>query len=36
MTRLLIEQLEEMALRWPPGTFDVEEQRARLSGLCSS
>ena len=36
MTRLLIEQLEEMALRWPPGTFDVEEQRARLAGLCSS
>jgi PPK2 family polyphosphate:nucleotide phosphotransferase len=30
MTRLLIEQLEEMDLRWPPATFDVEEMRARL------
>jgi len=30
ITKLLIEQLEEMALRWPPASFDVEEQRARL------
>jgi PPK2 family polyphosphate:nucleotide phosphotransferase len=31
ITRLLIEQLEEMDLRWPPATFDVGEQRARLA-----
>jgi PPK2 family polyphosphate:nucleotide phosphotransferase len=32
MTRLLVEQLEAMDLRWPPATFDVEEMRARLLG----
>jgi PPK2 family polyphosphate:nucleotide phosphotransferase len=32
ITRLLIEELEEMALRWPPAQFDVEQQRARLLG----
>ncbi len=36
MTRLLVEQFEEMDLRWPPGTFDVNEQRARLAELCKS
>jgi PPK2 family polyphosphate:nucleotide phosphotransferase len=30
VTRLLIEQLEEMALRWPDPPYDVDEQRARL------
>ena len=30
ITNLLIEQLEEMALRWPEPPFDVDEQRARL------
>jgi PPK2 family polyphosphate:nucleotide phosphotransferase len=30
ITKLLIEELEEMALRWPPASFDVDEQRARL------
>jgi PPK2 family polyphosphate:nucleotide phosphotransferase len=30
ITNLLIEQLEEMALRWPEPPFDLEEQRARL------
>jgi PPK2 family polyphosphate:nucleotide phosphotransferase len=33
VTRLLIEHLEAMDLRWPPGTFDVEEQRARLKAI---
>ena len=33
ITRLLIEQLEEMALRWPDPPFDVEEQRARLRAI---
>jgi PPK2 family polyphosphate:nucleotide phosphotransferase len=33
ITRLLIEQLEEMALRWPEPPFDVEEQRARLLAI---
>jgi PPK2 family polyphosphate:nucleotide phosphotransferase len=35
ITRLLIEQLEEMHLRWPPGDFDVDEQRRRLEELTS-
>jgi PPK2 family polyphosphate:nucleotide phosphotransferase len=34
ITSLLIEQLEEMDLRWPPATFDVAEQRARLETVC--
>ena len=34
ITRLLIEQLEDMDLRWPPATFDVAEQRARLESAC--
>jgi PPK2 family polyphosphate:nucleotide phosphotransferase len=33
ITRLLIEQLESMDLRWPPADFDVEEQRARVRAL---
>jgi PPK2 family polyphosphate:nucleotide phosphotransferase len=36
LTRLLIEQLEAMDLGWPSATFDVDEQRARLSSLCQS
>ena len=31
VTLLMIEQLEEMALRWPEPTYDVDEQRARLA-----
>ena len=34
ITMLLIEQLEEMDLRWPPATFDVAEERARLESRC--
>jgi PPK2 family polyphosphate:nucleotide phosphotransferase len=30
VSRLLIERLEELGLGWPAGTFDVEEERARL------
>ena len=30
ITKLLIEELEEMVLRWPPPSFDVDKQRARL------
>jgi PPK2 family polyphosphate:nucleotide phosphotransferase len=30
ITRVLIEHLAAMDLRWPEATFDVEEQRARL------
>jgi PPK2 family polyphosphate:nucleotide phosphotransferase len=30
ISRLLIERLEELGLRWPPATFDVEEQKALL------
>jgi PPK2 family polyphosphate:nucleotide phosphotransferase len=33
VTRLLIEQLEALKLGWPPGTFDVAEQRARVDAL---
>jgi PPK2 family polyphosphate:nucleotide phosphotransferase len=33
VTRLLIEQLEEMALRWPNPRYDVEEQRTRLIAM---
>jgi hypothetical protein len=29
----MIEQLEEMALRWPEPTYDVSEQRARLLAM---
>jgi PPK2 family polyphosphate:nucleotide phosphotransferase len=31
VTLLLIEQLEEMDLRWPAPAYDVDEQRARLA-----
>jgi polyphosphate kinase 2 (PPK2 family) len=34
ITSLLVEQLEEIDLRWPPATFDVAEQRARLEAAC--
>jgi polyphosphate kinase 2 (PPK2 family) len=34
ITRLLIEQIEQMNLGWPPGTFDVAAQRARLESHC--
>ena len=30
IANLLIEELEAMAVEWPPATFDVEEQRRRL------
>jgi PPK2 family polyphosphate:nucleotide phosphotransferase len=30
VTRLLIEELEQLKLDWPRATFDVEEQRARV------
>ncbi len=33
VTRLLIEQLEEMALSWPAPHYDVEEQRTRLLAM---
>jgi len=33
VTRLLIEQLEEMGLRWPEPEYDVEEQRTRLQSM---
>jgi PPK2 family polyphosphate:nucleotide phosphotransferase len=32
ITRLMIERLEELGLDWPPAGFDVEEQKALLSG----
>jgi PPK2 family polyphosphate:nucleotide phosphotransferase len=32
ISRLLIERLEELGLGWPAATFDVEQQRALLSG----
>jgi PPK2 family polyphosphate:nucleotide phosphotransferase len=35
ITRLLIEQLEDMQLRWPPGDFDVDRQRRYLETLTS-
>jgi PPK2 family polyphosphate:nucleotide phosphotransferase len=34
MTNLLIEQFEEMDLRWPVATFDVKEEQARISAAC--
>jgi PPK2 family polyphosphate:nucleotide phosphotransferase len=34
MSRLLIDQLETMKLRWPSASFDVDAQLARLSRLC--
>jgi PPK2 family polyphosphate:nucleotide phosphotransferase len=33
VTNLLIEQLETMALRWPPAHFDVEAERERLQSM---
>jgi PPK2 family polyphosphate:nucleotide phosphotransferase len=33
ITRVLIEHLDAMDLRWPEATFDVEEQRARLLAI---
>jgi PPK2 family polyphosphate:nucleotide phosphotransferase len=33
ITQLMIEQLEELALRWPEPPFDVDEQRQRLLGV---
>jgi PPK2 family polyphosphate:nucleotide phosphotransferase len=33
VTRLLVEHLEALDLSWPPGTFDVDEQRARINAL---
>ena len=33
MTRLLLEQLEALDLRWPEPDFDVEEQRRRLLAM---
>jgi PPK2 family polyphosphate:nucleotide phosphotransferase len=33
VTRLLVEQLEAFDLEWPPGTFDVAEQRARIDAM---
>lgn len=33
VTRLLIEQLEEMAPAWPAPEYDVQEQRARLLAM---
>ena len=33
ITRLLIEQLEDMALRWPAADFDAEEERRRLKAI---
>jgi PPK2 family polyphosphate:nucleotide phosphotransferase len=33
VTRLLIEQLEALALRWPDAPYDVEEQRRRLLSM---
>jgi PPK2 family polyphosphate:nucleotide phosphotransferase len=33
VTRLLLEHLEAMDLRWPEATFDVEEQRRRVSSV---
>ena len=34
MTNLLVEQFEEMDLRWPAVTFDVKEEQARISAAC--
>jgi PPK2 family polyphosphate:nucleotide phosphotransferase len=33
VTRLLVEHLEALDLDWPPGTFDVAEQRRRIEAL---
>ena len=33
ITRLLIEQLEDMALEWPEADFDVAEERRRLKAI---
>jgi polyphosphate kinase 2 (PPK2 family) len=34
ITNLLIEQFEEMDLRWPAATFDVKKEQARISAAC--
>jgi PPK2 family polyphosphate:nucleotide phosphotransferase len=33
VTKLLVEQLEELGLAWPAPTYDVEEQRTRLQAM---
>jgi hypothetical protein len=33
VARLLTEHLEALDLRWPPATYDVEEQRRRVLQL---
>jgi PPK2 family polyphosphate:nucleotide phosphotransferase len=33
ITRLLIEQLEDMALQWPAADFDADEERRRLQAI---
>jgi polyphosphate kinase 2 (PPK2 family) len=33
ITQLLIEQLEDMALQWPPADFDAGEERRRLKAV---
>jgi PPK2 family polyphosphate:nucleotide phosphotransferase len=33
VTKLLVEQLEEMGLAWPQATYDVEDQRTRLLAM---
>ena len=33
ITQLLIEQLEDMALRWPEPDFDVKDERRRLKAI---
>ena len=33
ITQLLIEQLEDMALEWPRGDFDADEERRRLKAI---
>jgi PPK2 family polyphosphate:nucleotide phosphotransferase len=36
ISRLLIERLEQLGLGWPAATFDVDEQKARLSESSSA
>jgi PPK2 family polyphosphate:nucleotide phosphotransferase len=36
VTRLLVEHLERLDLAWPPGTFDVAEERDRVETLRSA
>jgi hypothetical protein len=33
ITRLLIEELEDLDLRWPEADFDVPEERRRLRAI---